>query len=136
MDPRFTFARWNLALARARQGRLGEAVEALEAATEDSGGGLTFKAHLGYVYGLAGERERALSISAEMEALARHRYVSAYYPAIIRLGLGEHERALDLLERAREERSAFLVFLKVEPMFDPLRTDPRFAALERRLGRV
>jgi tetratricopeptide (TPR) repeat protein len=134
MDPRFTFAHWNLGLALAQQGRLGEAVAALEAATEDSGGGLTFKAHLGYVLGLAGERGRALSVIEELEELARGRYVSSYYPAIIRLGLGEHASALGLLERACEERSAFLVFLKVEPMFDPLRTDPRFAALERRLG--
>jgi TolB-like protein/Tfp pilus assembly protein PilF len=129
MEPRFTFARWNLGLARAQQGRLGEAVEALEAATEDSGGGLTFKAHFGHVLGLAGERERALAVIEEMEGLARERYVSSYYPAIIRLGLGEYERALELLARAREERSAFLVFLKVEPMFDALRDDPRFAAL-------
>jgi TolB-like protein/Flp pilus assembly protein TadD len=135
MDPRFTFAHWNLGLVRAAEARLPEAVEALEAATEDSGGGLTFKAHLGYVLGLAGDGEGARSIIEELEGLAQDRYVSAYYPAIIRLGLGEHASALDLLERACEERSAFLVFLKVEPMFDPLRTDPRFAALERRLGR-
>ncbi len=134
LDPRFTFARWNLGLVRAQQGRLGEAVEALKTATADSGGGLTFKAHLGYAYGLAGKRGRAVSLIEELNELSRSKYVSAYYPAIIRLGLGEHGRALELLEQACEERSAFLVFLKVEPMFDPLRAAPRFNALERRLG--
>jgi serine/threonine-protein kinase len=134
MDPRFSFANWNLGLARAGQGRLREAVEALEAAAEDSGGGLTFKAHLGYVLGLAGERGRALSVVEELEEHARGRYVSAYYPAIIRLGLGETDAAHEQLERALEERAGFLAYLRVEPIFDALRDDARFQQIVGRVG--
>ncbi|HWS55308.1 MAG TPA: tetratricopeptide repeat protein [Pyrinomonadaceae bacterium] len=134
LDPRFFFAHWNLGLALAAQGRLGEAVEALERAVEHSGGGLTFRGHLGYVYGLAGRRREAELILSEFDALSRARYVPAYYTAIIRLGLGEHDRALEALARAFDERTGFLVFLRVEPMFDPLREDPRFTELAARIG--
>ncbi|MDQ3805543.1 MAG: tetratricopeptide repeat protein, partial [Acidobacteriota bacterium] len=134
LDPRFIFAHWNLGLALAQQGSLDEAVGALESAAEHSGGGLTFKAHLGYVYGLAGRRREAGLLIEEFAALSRTRYVPAYYTAVIHLGLGEHERALEWLARAFEERTGFLVFLRVEPMFDPLREDPRFRELEARIG--
>ncbi|HEV3471440.1 MAG TPA: hypothetical protein VG148_19090 [Pyrinomonadaceae bacterium] len=135
LDPRFIFAHWSLGLTLAQQGLFDEATEALERAVEHSGGGLTFKGHLGYVYALAGRRREAELLIEEFDALSRARYVPAYYTAIIRLGLGEHDRALDWLARAFEERTGFLAFLRVEPMFDPLRDDPRFKELEQRIGR-
>ena len=119
----------------AQAGELAGAVEALERAVEYSGGGLTLKAHLGYVYGLAGRRREAELLLEEFARLARTRYVPAYYTAIIRLGLGDRDRALADLARAFTERTGFLVFLRVEPMFDPLREDPRFRELEARVGR-
>jgi TolB-like protein/Flp pilus assembly protein TadD len=134
LDPRFIFAHWNLGVALAQVGALEEAVEALERAVEHSGGGLTFKSHLGYVYGLAGRRREAELLIEEFAHLSRTRYVPAYYAAIIHLGLGERERTLELLARALEERTGFLVFLRVEPMFDPLRRDPRFEGLAARVG--
>jgi hypothetical protein len=54
--------------------------------------------------------------------------------ALVHAGLGDNGRALEFLERAGEERSPRLVFLGVEPAFDGLREDPRFAALRRKLG--
>jgi TolB-like protein/Flp pilus assembly protein TadD len=136
MDPLFTFAHWNLGMARAQQMRLGEAVEAFQQAHVHSGNGLTFKAHLAYAYALAGQRDEAERIIAELKELTRQRYVSSYYFAIIYLGLGELDRAFDYLELAYEERSGFMAFIKVEPMLDPLRSDPRFADLERRIGLI
>jgi len=135
LDPRFIFAHWSLGLALAQTGAHGEAAEALERAVEHSGGGLTFKAHLGYVYGLAGRRREAELLVEELAHLSRTRYVPAYYTSIIHLGLGRHESALDHLARAFDERTGFLVFLRVEPMFDPLRQDERFKELEARVGR-
>ncbi len=134
LDPRFIFAHWNLGVALAQAGAFGEAAAALERAVEHSGGGLTFRAHLGYVYALAGRRREAELLLEEFERLSATRYVAAYYSAIIHLGLGDDGRALDLLARAFEERTGFLVFLRVEPMFDPLREDPRFKELEQRIG--
>ena len=134
MDPQFAFAHWNLGMVRAQQNRLDEAVEAFQQAHTHSGGGLTFKAHLGYALALAGRRTEAEESIAELKELARGRYVSSYYFAMIYLGLNDTDEAFASLERACEERSGFMAFIKVEPMLDPLRSDPRFAALEQRIG--
>ena len=133
IEPRFAFAYWIVGAACAQGGRTAEAVEAFEQAAESSGGGLTFRAHLGLAYALAGRDAEARRVLAELEELAPAKYVSSYYLAIIRLGLGEREATLDLLERAYNERSGFLAFLRVEPLFDRLRDEPRFQELVRRV---
>ncbi len=134
LDSRFVFAYWNMGLALAQLGRIQEAINALEQAVEYSEGGLTFKAYLGYVHALAGRWTDAQQALTELEELAKERYVPAYYPAIIYLGLDAPEQALGWLERAREERSGFLAFVNVEPMFDGLRADARFQDFARRIG--
>lgn len=133
LEPRFDFAHWIMGIALAQQGRMQESVAALNQAHIASGGGLTFAAHLGYAYGLAGQREAAREMLTRLEEIARQKYVSSYYFAIIHLGLGEMDEVFAQLERAYEERSGFLTFLKVEPMLDPLRQDDRFASLMERL---
>jgi hypothetical protein len=60
--------------------------------------------------------------------------VSAFSFAVIYLGLGEKDQAFAWLEKAYEERSFLLAYLKVDPIWDPLRSDPRFADLVRRIG--
>ncbi|MCH7766719.1 MAG: hypothetical protein IH916_09195, partial [Acidobacteria bacterium] len=62
------------------------------------------------------------------------RHVPSIYPAGIYAGLGQNDRALEWLERAYEERSEVLILLKLEPIFDPPRSDPRFQSLLRRLN--
>jgi TolB-like protein/Flp pilus assembly protein TadD len=134
MEPRFDFAYWIVGLALAQQGKLDEAIAALNQAVILTGGGLTHEAHLGYAYALAGKREEARQVLADLEEIAKEKYVSAYYFAIIYLGLGDRQRTFSWLERALDERAGFLAFIKVEPTFDPLRTDARFADLLRRMG--
>jgi serine/threonine-protein kinase len=70
----------------------------------------------------------------ELNQLARHRFVSPYCQALIYLGLGENSQAIDWLEKAYEERSPWLDWLKVERIFDPLRSDPRFQALYEKMN--
>jgi hypothetical protein len=70
----------------------------------------------------------------ELKKMARKKYVSAYYFAIIYLGLDVQDEVFAWLERAFEERSGFMAYLHVEPMFDHLRTDPRFVDLVHRVG--
>ncbi|HYE65185.1 MAG TPA: hypothetical protein VD966_06365 [Pyrinomonadaceae bacterium] len=136
MDPRFDFAYWIKGLAYAQQGMAEEAIAALNQAVILTGGGLTFMGHLGYTYALAGRRAEAQLVIADLEELAREKYVSAYYFAIIHLGLDEPDQTFDWLERAYQERSGFLTYLKVEPMFERLRSDTRFTDLLRRIGLV
>jgi hypothetical protein len=70
----------------------------------------------------------------ELKALSNRRYVSPYSIALIYAGLGEKDQAFAWLEKAYEDRSSLMVYLKVEPMLDSLRSDTRFAELVRRIG--
>jgi hypothetical protein len=66
--------------------------------------------------------------------MSKQKYVSPYDLAIIYTGLGEKDRAIEQLNKAYEGRSGWIIHLKVEPLFDPLRSDPRFADLVRQMG--
>ncbi|HKC66171.1 MAG TPA: hypothetical protein VKB86_21175, partial [Pyrinomonadaceae bacterium] len=70
----------------------------------------------------------------QLNDLGKQHYVSPYHLAVVYAGLGEHEKALDNLEKAADERFNWLVFIKVEPIFESLRSEPRFLALVHRIG--
>jgi TolB-like protein/DNA-binding winged helix-turn-helix (wHTH) protein len=91
-------------------------------------------AWLGYAYGASGQAQRAREVLAQLAEAGRSRYISPFYPAMVEVGLGENDKALAALEKAFETRSPWMVFLKVEPEFESLRTDPRFIDLLRRVG--
>lgn len=90
---------------------------------------------LGYVYGRAGAREKALKTLDELRQLSKRQHVAPGAFAFIYAGLGDKDQAFEWLEKAFEERdSAWFPMIKVFPMSDPLRSDPRFQDLMRRLG--
>lgn len=134
MEPRFDFAYWIVGLALAQQGMMDESIAAFNQAVILTGGGLTHEAHLGYAYARSGKHEEARQVLADLEEIARGKYVSAYYFAIIYLGLGQQDETFHWLERAFEERAGFLAFINVEPMFDSLRADVRFKDLLERMN--
>jgi Flp pilus assembly protein TadD len=103
-------------------------------ARELAPGDLTPIALLGYGFGVTGKRGEARKILQNLKALAKKRYVPAAYPAAVHLGLGDVATALDLAEEACRERSGFLTRFKVEPLFDPLRDEPRFKKLLHTIG--
>lgn len=82
----------------------------------------------------SGERSQALRELDELRALSKRRYVPSYYFAIVYLRLGDKDQAFTWLEKAYEERSGFLPWLRVSTPWDPLRSDLRFSRLVRRLG--
>jgi len=88
---------------------------------------------MGFVYAAAGKRCEALKIIDQFRSVSESRYVDAYVVAAIYAGLGDKNRALDWLNKGVEERSASMVFLKVDPFFDPLRGDPRFEAFAQKI---
>lgn len=88
---------------------------------------------LGHAYASAGRTDEACGILERLEERAGHQYVPSYWIALIYIGLDDRDRAFAWLERAYRERSSWLAWIKVEPRFDRLRLDPRFAALIRKL---
>jgi len=123
--------KWGLALVAEQQGRAGEAIAILEPI---SGSSLNRKSSLGHAYAVAGRIAQARSVLAALRAATARTYVPSYYFALVHAGLGERDQALRSLERAYEERSTVLAYLLIDPRLAPLRDDPRFLALARRLG--
>ena len=98
-------------------------------------GNVTFtRAALGHLYALAGKQAEARKTISELKELSSKRYVTAYDIAIIHAGLGENDQAFEWLDKALQERSSWLPYLRVEPRIDELRSDPRFKALLDRVG--
>jgi len=87
----------------------------------------------GWVYGRAGRNQKAEAILRRLTAMSDRRWVDPFNVSLVRVGLGDRDRALAWLRKCARERSPGLVFLKVEPMLDPVRSDPQFKALLRDL---
>ena len=129
-DSTDVLATWGLGLVAEQQGRLNEAIAILEPVV---GASLNRKSSLGHTYAAAGEQAKARAILAELQKATAERYVPAYWFALVHAGLGERDQALRYLERAFEERSTILAYLPIDPRLAPLRSEPRFVALARRL---
>ncbi|MFY9549592.1 MAG: protein kinase [Thermoanaerobaculia bacterium] len=134
MDPNFWRAHWGLGYALVQKRRYGEAITELQKAVELSEGGGVQLGSLGYAYAVADRRAEALEVVQKLKASSRDHYVPPSAVAIALSGLGEKDQALTWLGKAIEERDPWATALKVEPMFDPLRSDPRFLDLMHRLG--
>jgi serine/threonine-protein kinase len=123
-----------LGLALAKQEEWGEAERVIRHGLSLPGAGTYSAATLGYVLARSGRRAAAEALLADLEARARRDYVSPVAFATLFLGLGDAARALDWADQAFQERRGWLAYFKVNPLVDPLRTEPRFQALLRRLG--
>ena len=136
MDPNFPRAHLHLGMVYAQVARHKEAVAALQKALSLSGGEPATLGALGHAYGLSGKRSEALKALAELKELSKRRYVDAFGIALVHVALGEKAQALQWLERAYEDHSFWLTWIKVDPRLDSLRGEPRFQDLLRsmRLG--
>ncbi len=112
----------------------GDAIPVLEKAISISSGSPAATGVLIRAYAHAGRRSDALRLLAELQKRKKAGYVPAAAFVNAYLGLGENEQAFVWLEQAYKEQSNILLFLKVHPFFDPIRADPRFADLVRRIG--
>ncbi len=134
IDPNFKRAHYYLAWALFHSGRRAEAVAEFEkvAAAEPI---LQTVALLGYAYGKTGETEKALAMLRRIDLMETDgKYVSPYHRAIIYAGLGETDWALTQLEKAFDENSIWLIWLKIDLQFQDLRDEPRFKDLIKRLN--
>jgi serine/threonine protein kinase/tetratricopeptide (TPR) repeat protein len=89
---------------------------------------------LAYAYAMAGRRDEALKILNEQNRLAKQLYISPYNFAIIYTGLGDKDKAFEWLEKGYEQHTRLIYRLKSRPMFDSLRSDPRYADLLRKMN--
>ncbi|MCL4523788.1 MAG: tetratricopeptide repeat protein [Acidobacteria bacterium] len=131
-QPRSAGVRFHLGRAYARKGMHKEAVEQFETGAQLTGSG-EGSASLAYGYAAAGRKKDALRTLEELKRATRGAY-SPYYVAAVYVELGDTTRAIEELERAFQQRLGRLTFLKVEPMFDPIRNDPRFKELLKRIA--
>jgi DNA-binding winged helix-turn-helix (wHTH) protein/TolB-like protein/Tfp pilus assembly protein PilF len=130
LDPNFAVAHMIIGLSYVQKKRYEEGISELQKASANPDS----RALLAYAYAVAGKRTEGRKILVELEESATQKYVSPFPIAVAYTGLGEKDRAFAALEKAYEERSWGMGMLRVNPVFDPIRSDPRFAALLRRVN--
>src|SRR6185437_4252125 len=129
-DPRGHFT---LGWALIGSGSVDAGLAAMEHAVALAPGDTLWLGQMGQAYAQTGRREQALGVQHDLEALSRTRYVAPYHLAYVYTGLGQQDRAMDLLEQAYESRSGAVYGIGGSFLFAPLRTNARFTALLRKM---
>ncbi len=132
-SPHFLLAEYWLGSAYREKKMYPEAIQHFRAASNLVPGNPALLTVLAHSLALSGDRQGATSILNQLRTMAHQRYVPAMYLAAISIGLGDKNSAFDELDRAVAEHDDRMIYLAVEPMADPLRSDPRFQALLARL---
>jgi len=133
LDPLSGTARRRLGAVYLLAGKHKEAIAELRESVRLSGETPIAQADLGHAYAVAGMQAEARKVLDQLQRLSRSHYVDATRFALIYTGLGERERAMEWLEKAYERRDMGLIMLRPDPRFDPLRNDPRYQSLIRRM---
>lgn len=132
LDPNFFQTHHLIAGVYIRTFAYDKAIAELKKAIE-LGGGAQVKATLADAYALSGQTREARKILADLTGRSNQTYAPPFDVALGYIGLGDYDRAFAWLERAYDERARPMLSLKVNPLLDPLRSDPRFGALMRRI---
>lgn len=147
LSPEYFPARIQLALAYEQTGKLPQAISELEQAAgimAGNGGPANstqppldipvVHALLGHAYAVSGRTTDARRELSKLQAAAAKRYIPPSYFAILWMGLGDNKQALTWLDRGYKDRSEHMLYLGLEPLVDPLRADPAFVSLLKRVG--
>jgi tetratricopeptide (TPR) repeat protein len=147
INPSYFPARIQLALAYEQTGKMPQAIAELEQAAGlipgDNVPANTAQspmdvpvvhALLGYAYAVSGRKADALKQLSTLQEAAGKRYIPPSYFALLWMGLGDNKQALTWLEHGYKDRSEHMLYLGLEPLVDPLRSDPRFALLLKKVG--
>ncbi len=133
VDPNFFQTHFLLGGAYMQKGAYAEAIAAFKKAI-DLGGETQVKATLADAYAKSGQAHEARKLLADLTDRSRRTYAPRFDVAIVYADLGDHDQAFAWLEKAYDERERAMLSLKVNPRLDPLRSDPRFEGLLRRVG--
>jgi Flp pilus assembly protein TadD len=134
LDPQFWIGHVQLGQACEQLGRNDCALEALLNASRFSDGNSKAAAMRGHLLARMGRTEEARAVLTALDAASRDRYVPPYARALVHAGLGETDAVFARLDEACEARDVHLIFLTVDPKWDPYRKDPRFRAVLDRCG--
>jgi tetratricopeptide (TPR) repeat protein len=132
-DPDYAYAHEFLGRVYARTGRFPEAIEVLRTAVK-LGAGPEAESALGRAYADAGDRSKATEVLNHLHEQMRDTFVSAAFLATVHIGLGQVDEAFAALDEAAAQHSYYAPWWKIDPELDPLRSDPRFTALLKKVG--
>jgi eukaryotic-like serine/threonine-protein kinase len=133
LDPTFFFPPASEGILALQTGDYSEAIAKFERSRTLSAPPF-ITAYLAYAYGMSGDRPRATATVEELRKMSPGGKVAPFNLALVYLGLGDRTRAVEYLEQAYAASSEFLVWLKIDKIYDPLRSEPRFIALMKRLN--
>jgi TolB-like protein/DNA-binding winged helix-turn-helix (wHTH) protein/Tfp pilus assembly protein PilF len=134
MDPDFVLPHLVLGQAYEQKRMYDQAITELRRAADISQSSPPAVAALARAYAVSGRTTEARKLLDQLMEQSKKRYVSPFYVAIVYAGLGENDQALDWIEKAYQDRSNAIVFAKVDPQLDTLRSTPRFQSLLHRLA--
>jgi TolB-like protein/Flp pilus assembly protein TadD len=134
LDSTYAHMHWGLGSAYLGKSLYEPAIAELQKAVQLSLGAAVFVGSLGAAYGTAGRRDDAQKILDQLREFSQQRYVTPYVMGMICAALNKNDEALRYLEDAYRDRAAWMIFLKVDPRLDNLRSDPRFQDLLRRMN--
>ena len=134
MDPNFPLTHAYIVGPYVEKSQFEEAIDECEKAYALSGGSTYAKSFLGYVYAISGNNKRGKEVVDELIELSKRKYVSPTEIASIYIWLDEKDKAFEWLQKGLDERDNWLVWLNVHPIYDKLRSDPRFTSLLKKVG--
>src|SRR6202030_1396878 len=126
LNPHFSPAYWTLGLVQEQLGDFDESIAAFQRAIQLSPQAPRLQAALGRAFALRNMRKEALGVLDDLRVLAAKRYVSPFDIALVHLALGEQDTGFEWLSKALQDRWFEMMFMKVDPRFDPFRSDSRF----------
>ncbi|MEE8112753.1 MAG: hypothetical protein V3T23_00220, partial [Nitrososphaerales archaeon] len=134
LDPNFPAPRFMLGETYLAQSMTEEAIAEIRKGIALSGDSQEAMPVLGYAFAVSGRRDEALKIVEQLKERSRQGYVPMDDIALVYIGLGMRDQAFEWMQKAYEERSGSMVFLKVDPVWDSLRSDPRFTAFLKKMN--
>jgi TolB-like protein/DNA-binding winged helix-turn-helix (wHTH) protein/Tfp pilus assembly protein PilF len=134
LDTNYVPAHWYRGLAYEQNKMYPEALHEMVRAKELFPNNVALQGDIGHVYAVSGNSAEAQKIVAHLKQESEQRYVNSFEIALVYVGLGDNDQGIEWLNKAFGERSDQMIYLNADPRLDPIRSDPRFAELVRRVG--